>query len=121
MMLAIATILLAALAAAPADLTGAWEGTLKATRSDGARHDDTALLILTQKDHTITGTIGGNETDQHPITAGTIDGDKVVITAKHTTNGREYRLELTLKDEELSGTVTSGEMRAEVRTKRRKG
>ena len=120
MMLAIATILLSALTAVPADVTGKWEGRLTATRGDGSAHEDTVLLILNQKDATITGSIGGSETDQHGITSGTIDGDKVVIVARHATNGREYRLELTLKNEELNGTVTSGEQRAEVRTKRRK-
>ena len=91
-----------------------------ATRNDGTTHEDTVLLILTQKDGKITGSIGGGENDQHPIATGTIDGDKVVITATHATNGREYRLELTLQNEELNGTVTAGEMRAQVRTKRRK-
>jgi len=121
MMLAIATIFLSALTAAPADVTGNWEGSLTATRPDGSSSDDTVLLILTQKDGTVTGSVGGSETDQHPITAGTIDGDKVVIAARHATNGREYKLELKLQNEELTGTVTSGEMRGEVRTKRRKG
>ena len=64
--------------------------------------------------------IGGSETDQHAISTGTIDDDKVVIVARHAENGREYRLELKLQDEELNGTVTVGERRAEVRTKRRK-
>jgi hypothetical protein len=120
MLLAIATVLLSALTAAPADVTGKWEGGLTATRSDGSTHADTVLLILNQKDGTITGSIGGGENDQHAITTGTIEGDKVVISAKHATNGREYRLELTLKGEELNGTVTAGEQRAEVHTKRRK-
>ena len=122
MILALATILLSALTAAPApaDVTGKWEGSLTATRSDGGKHEDTVLLILKQKDGTITGSIGGGENDQHPITAGTIDGDKVVITAKQATNGREFRLELTLQNDELNGTMTAGEQRAEVRTKRRK-
>jgi len=119
-MLAIATILLSALTAAPPDVTGKWEGRLTATRSDGSAHEDTVLLILNQKDSTITGTIGGHENDQHGITSGTIDGDKVVIVARHATNGREYRLELKVENEELTGTVTAGEQRAEVRTKRRK-
>lgn len=119
-MLAIATILLSALTAAPADVTGKWDGGLTATRPDGSTHEDTVLLILNQKDSTITGTVGGNENDQHAITTGTIDGDKVVIVARHATNGREYRLELNLQNEELKGTVTAGELRAEVRTKRRK-
>ena len=122
MILAIATILLSALIAAPApaDVTGKWEGNLTATRSDGSKHEDTVLLMLKQKDNTISGSIGGGENDQHAIATGTIDGDKVVIVARHAENGREYRLELTLKNEELNGTVTAGEMRAEVRTKRRK-
>ena len=120
MMLAIATFLLSILTAAPADVTGKWEGSLTATREDGSKHDDTVLLILTQKDNTITGTVGGAENDQHPISTGTIDGDKVVLVATHATNGREYRLELKLENEELNGTVTAGQMRAEVRTKRRK-
>jgi hypothetical protein len=120
MMLAIATILLSALTAAPADVTGKWEGGLTATRSDGTQHEDTVLLILTQKDQAITGSIGGGPNDQHPITTGTIDGDKVVIVATHAESGREFRLELTLKADELNGTVARGEQRAEVRTKRRK-
>jgi hypothetical protein len=49
MMLAPATILLSALTVAPADVTGKWEGQLTATRSDGSTHQDTVLLILTQK------------------------------------------------------------------------
>jgi hypothetical protein len=47
-------------------------------------------------------------------------GHLVVIAARHATNGREYRLELTLQNEELNGTATAGERRAEVRTKQRK-
>jgi hypothetical protein len=121
MLLAIATVLLSVLTAAPADVTGRWEGSLTATANDGTKHDDTVLLILTQKGNAISGTVGESEDDQHPISTGTIEGDKLVLVAKHLTNGREYRLELTLKDDELSGTVTSGEMRAEVRAKRRKG
>ena len=120
MMLAIATILLSALTATPADVSGRWEGSLTATRNDGTTHEDTVLLILNQKDGKITGSIGGGENDQHPIATGTIDGDKVVITATHATNGREYRLELTLQNEELTGTVTAGEQRAQVRARRRK-
>jgi hypothetical protein len=120
MMLAIATILLSALTVTPADVSGRWEGNLTATRSDGTAHEDTVLLILSQKDGKITGSIGGAENDQHPIATGTIDGDKVVITATHATNGREYRLELTLQNEELTGTVTAGEQRAQIRAKRRK-
>ena len=120
MMLAIATILLSALTAVPAEVTGKWDGRLTATRSDGTTHEDTVLLILTQKGSAITGSVGGGENDQHPVTSGTVEGDKVTILAKHVNGDREFRLELTLKGEELSGTMNAGDRRAELRTKRRK-
>lgn len=44
----------------------------------------------------------------------------MVIVARQATSGREYRLELTLQNEEQNSTVTAGEQRVEVRTKRRK-
>ena len=105
--------------AVPADVSGKWEGKLTMETPDGAR-EDTALLILTQKGSTITGTVGGNDTDQHPITSGTIKGDKIVLLAKNANNGREYRIELTLAGEELKGTIASGERRGEVYAKKRK-
>jgi hypothetical protein len=120
MLLAMTTLLMTLAAAAPADLKGKWDGTVSAPRADGSTDEDTVLLVLDQKDKAVTGTIGGNENDQHPITEGTIDGSKVTILAKHAGNGREFRLELTLAGEELKGTVTSGERRGTVHARRRK-
>ena len=113
-------LMLAAVTAAPADVKGKWDGTVTAQRDDGSASEDTVLLILDQKDATVTGTIGGSESDQHPITSGTIEGSKVTILAKHTTNEREFRLELTLSDEELKGTVFSGTRKAQIVAKKRK-
>jgi hypothetical protein len=120
MLLAIATLLLSTVTAAPTDVTGKWDGRLSATRPDGTAVDDSVLLILTQKDNAVTGTVGENEGDRHPITSGKVDGDKVVLEARHAENGREYRLELTLKGDELNGVLTSGDRRADIKTKRRK-
>ena len=121
MMIAVATALtlIAGLAAAPADVTGKWEGKLTMER-DGAQQEDSALLILTQKGTTITGTVGGNDSDQHPITSGTIDGDKIVLLAKNANNDREYRIELTVSGDELKGTIASGDRRGQVYAKKRK-
>jgi hypothetical protein len=119
MVLAVASLLMALVAPAPADVKGKWDGTLTATRDDGGTREDSALLILDQKDTTITGSVGGSETDQHPITSGTIEGNKVVITAK-SASGREFRLELTLENDQLKGTVASGEMRGQVQARKRK-
>jgi hypothetical protein len=113
-------LMLAAVTAAPADVKGKWDGKLTAQREDGTASEDTVLLILDQKDATVTGTIGGNESDQHPITSGTVEGSKVTILARNTNSDREYRLELTLENDELKGTVVSGTRTAQVLVKKRK-
>lgn len=115
-----AIALSAVLTAAPADVKGKWDGTITAQREDGSTHQDTALLILDQKDSAVTGTVGGNEDDQHPITSGTIDGNKLTILARHKENGREYRLELTVDADDMKGTLSSGQRQAQLVCKRRK-
>jgi hypothetical protein len=120
MMIAAVVVALTMAAAAPADVKGKWEGTITGERPDGTTNEDTALLILDQKDTTISGTIGGSETDQHPITSGTIEGNKITLTAKNANNDREYRLELTLDKDQMNGTMAMGERRAKLALKRRK-
>ena len=120
MLIALASLLLTLTAEVPVDVSGKWDGTVTAQRQDGSTNEDSALVILTQKDGTITGTVGGGESDQHPITSGKIEGNKVTLLAKHTENGREFRIELTVENDEMKGTVVSGERRGEVVLKRRK-
>ena len=119
-MILAAMTLIVGLVASPADVTGKWEGKLISQRDDGTAHTDEALLILTQKGKSITGTVGEDESDRHPITSGTIDGDKVVLIAKNASSGREYRIELTLAGDQLKGTVSSGDRKAQVEARRRK-
>jgi hypothetical protein len=111
---------LALTAAVPADVKGKWDGKVTSQRDDGSTSEDAALLILDQKDTTVTGSVGGSETDQHPITSGTLEGNRLKLTAKNTGNGREYSIELTLEGDELKGTVTSGARKGQVHAKRRK-
>jgi hypothetical protein len=118
-MVLVLAFILATVTAAPADVKGKWDGKLTAQRDDGSASEDTVLLILDQKEAAVTGTIGGSESDQHPITSGTIEGSKVTIVAKNTNNDREYRLELTLENDELKGTVVSGTRTAQVVAKKR--
>jgi hypothetical protein len=121
MLVAMAALIVSLVAGpAAADVTGKWDGTIKGTRSDGSAHEDTALLILTQKDKAITGTVGGNEGDQHPIVSGSIEGNKVTILAKHSSNDREYKLELVLEGDEMKGKLSSGDRSAELVAKKRK-
>ena len=109
--------LVLALVAAPADVTGKWEGKISSTR-DGNPKEDSALLILEQKESTITGSIGGSETDQHKITSGSVADDKVTIKAT-TPNGRELTLELTVEKDEMKGTITAGERVGQLHVKKK--
>ena len=120
MLIAITSLLLTLTVGAPVDVSGKWDGKVTSQSPDGNTNENSALLILTQKDGTITGTLGGDEGDQHPITTGKIEGNKVTLVAKHTQNGREFRLELTVENDVMKGTVASGERRAELTVKRRK-
>jgi hypothetical protein len=118
MILAAAVLALAVVAAPAADVSGKWQGTISGQRPDGTTSEDSAMLILEQKGSTITGSVGGNENDQHPITKGAIDGAKVSLVARNTRNEREYLIELTLDGDALKGTVTMGERTGQVSVKR---
>lgn len=119
MVLALAGVLMATLAAQPATVTGKWGGTLVGQRDDGEKREDTALLILTQKGTTITGTVGGNENDRHPITSGKIDGNKIALEAT-LQNGRVMTFALVVENDGMKGTITSGERTAQIALKKLK-
>ena len=59
MLFAVAGLALALVMGSAADVKGKWDGTITGQRPDGTTSEDTALLILDQKDSTITGTVGG--------------------------------------------------------------
>ena len=120
MVLAVAGLSLALAVGSAADVTGKWQGTLTAQRPDGTTSEDTALIILEQKGSNLTGTVGGSETDRHPITSGTIDGAKITLQAKNANNEREFKIELTVDGEEMKGTLSSGERTAQIVLKRLK-
>ena len=120
MLFAIASLSLALLVGAPADVTGTWEGTLTGQRPDGTTSEDSAYMVLEQKGTSVTGTVGGNVNDQHPITSGSLEGAKLTLLAKNANNDREYKIELTLDGDVMKGTVTSGERSGQVSLKRMK-
>ena len=118
MMIAAAGLMFTLTVGAPVDVTGKWAGTVTSQRQDGSTNEDSGLLILEQKGETVTGTVGSDETDRHPIASGTINGNKLTILAKHSTNGREFKIELTVDEDVMKGTVESGERRGQVVLKR---
>ena len=114
------TLLLALAAAPQSSVSGKWEGTITGQRPDGTARSEAALLILEQKDKSITGTVGRDEADRHPIVKSTIDGNKLRLTARNSNSDREYQLELTVENDELKGTIGMGEHTAQVHAKKRK-
>jgi len=123
LLLCLALVALASLpAAADVNVTGNWTGTFNATGPDGQSHDSGAVLILKQNGNQITGSAGPDENEQHPITKGTIDGNKVVLEVD--AGEHPFHLELTYTEDRLQGfasqTGDSGERRAKLDLKRAK-
>jgi hypothetical protein len=97
-------------AAAGADVTGKWSGSFKMTAPDGQVRDGTALIVLKQTGSDITGTVGPNEGEQHAITKGKIEGDK--LSLESSDGGMVLKLDLVLTGDRIAGDVTaSGEGR----------
>jgi hypothetical protein len=95
-----------ALVAAPdTNITGTWTGSFKMTNSEGQTKDGTALLLLKQTGAEITGTVGPDEGEQHAITKGRIEGDK--ISLESTDGGVTIKFELALAGDRITGDVNA--------------
>jgi hypothetical protein len=110
MRLLLCAALLAALgsAATAADVTGKWLGSFKVTGGEG--EDGAAVLMLKQTGAEISGTVGSNEDEQHTITKGSIDGDK--ITLEVVEGEMRVKLDLVLAGDRIAGDVAVGEGRS---------
>ena len=84
---------------ADTNLTGKWTGTFTPEGGDGGP----ALLQLKQTGTDITGSIGPDDNEQHNITKGKIEGDKVTIEVKE--EGRQIVLTLVLAEDHLKGEI----------------
>jgi hypothetical protein len=109
-------------AATAADVTGKWSGSFTMTSAEGETKDGTALLILKQTGAEITGSVGPGEDEQHTITKGRIDGDKIVL---ESADGEMIiKFDLTLTGDRIAGDVAAnGEgrsMKAKIDVKRAK-
>jgi len=90
--------------AAGADVSGNWSGSFKATGPDGENHDSSALLMLKQSGSEITGSIGPSDGEQHTISKGKIEGDK--ITIESADGAMVVKLDLVLTGDRIAGDVT---------------
>jgi hypothetical protein len=96
----ILVIALAATIVVTADVTGSWRGTLT---PDG-RDAGPALLILKQEGNAVTGTVGPDENERHPISKGKVENDTVAFEVE--TPGGVMKFALKQKDDELTGDIT---------------
>jgi hypothetical protein len=91
----------AGVALADVDVTGKWSGSFNTTSPNGETKESTALLVLKQDGAAITGTVGPDENEQHPIRKGSIDGDKITLEVDH--DGYIMTFALVLRDGRLTG------------------
>lgn len=107
--LALCLLLVVALAATirAADVSGRWRVTITV---DG--ENVVGLALLNQADGKITGSVGPNETNQHPLD-GVIEGNHIVLTT-HPRPGRTVAFDkcsITLDGGKMAGTTEGGDLR----------
>jgi hypothetical protein len=96
---------LAGVAAADPNVSGKWSGSFNVIGPDGQTKDSTALLVLTQTGGEITGTVGPNENEQHAISKGKIEGDKITI---ETADGPiAIKFDLTVAGDRIAGEANA--------------
>ena len=93
-------LLFAAASLLAADVTGTWEGTLKA-----ADHDGQAYLVLVQHGDQVTGSAGPGSGEQHPISNGKVKSDGA-ITFEVNDGSAPMTFSLRQTDDEIRGLVT---------------
>jgi hypothetical protein len=105
LLLFIVVAALAGIAIADTNVTGKWSGSLNVTDENGGTKESTAVLILKQSGSEITGTVGPDDGEQHTITKGKIDGDK--ITLESADGNVAIKLDLALAGDRITGNVSA--------------
>ena len=83
-----------------ADLTGNWSGTLALNNGD-----QPGYLVLTQKEHQVTGTAGADASKQVPLVKGIVDGPNVILEAKPGPATLRFALRVSDDRQNLRGDV----------------
>jgi hypothetical protein len=97
-------LLCAAITLSAADVSGKWSGTTTMTNAQGETNEGTAFVIFKQNGAEITGTAGGDENQQFPITNGKIEGNR--ITFEVQTDGPLYKVDVMLVGDHIKGEAT---------------
>ncbi len=96
---------LAGIAIADTNLTGKWTGSFNLMDQNGGTKEGTAVLMLKQTGSEVTGTVGPDEGEQHAITKGKIDGDK--ITLESADGDLAIKFDLALAGDRITGNVNA--------------
>jgi hypothetical protein len=97
------------------DVTGTWQATIYAP--DGRQ--ETGIAAFKQIGNQVTGWVGRSEQNQNPISDGIVKEDKFTATIHGTAGAQTLRL--TVKGDEMTGTITRADgMQATVKFKRTK-
>jgi hypothetical protein len=103
-------------AALAEDVTGTWQVTIYAP---GGR-EETGMAVFKQTGNQVTGWVGPNEQNQNPISDAVVKEDKFTATVNGRNAGAQT-LDLTVRGEEMTGTITRADGRqATVKFKRTK-
>lgn len=100
MKVGIALVVLLALNAFAADLSGKWSGSF---RADGGDHDVPQLLILKQNGNELTGSGGPNNSEQYPIEHGKVENNRVSFEI--TTGEWKFSYVLKASDKRMEGNL----------------
>jgi len=95
----------AGVAIADVNVTGKWTGNFKMVAGDGDGQDSTAVFLLKQNGSEVTGSVGANEADQHQITKGKIEGDKISLECAD--GGVVIKLDLVLAEDRITGDLNA--------------
>lgn len=93
----------AAITLSAADISGKWSGSFVMTNAQGETNEGTAFVIFKQNGAEITGSAGGDENQQFPITKGKIEGNR--ITFEVQSDGPLYKVDVMLTGDHIKGDV----------------
>jgi hypothetical protein len=92
-------VLLSAVTASGADVSGRWAGTMVASNGGPERF----LLILEQNGTKVVGTAGASDADRHVVEKGAVEGDR--LTFQVQTPEGTLAFDLTIKGDQITGTM----------------
>lgn len=96
----VVALLLAVMAVAAGDISGKWSGTFKPDRDEGSQP---LYMVFKQDGDKLTGSGGPNESEQHPMQNGRVEGDRV--TFEVPAGKGTFVFDLKASGDELSGDL----------------